>query len=660
MKNTIVFIIIALLSAGVYAQDNGLRVRQNGRQVRGGNNPGEQPMQQQSVIDNRPKPPITDYQIISVTGDTTHVDTTLTIHKDYAHNYLRKDNFGLLPFSNVGQAYTSLTPDFNKVSLMPLFGARATHAAYLDVDDIHYYHVPTPWTRLFFKTTFKRGQNLDAFFTSNISPQFNFFIAYKGLRSFGKYEHVMTSQGSFRTGFDYKSKSDRYHLRAHFVSQRLSAQQNGGLTDLANRQFASADGQFNNRMMLATKYKDAKDKLLTKRFYVNQYYALFQGADSTANNQIRLGHILNFTDKEYSFDQETAFPLYGLAYQNNGLRDLTEFQSITNTLYAQYQNQTLGKLLFKIRNAHYNYGYQRKLYLDNAVVPNRLKGDVFAVGASYENQIGGFEISGDAMLNFSGDFEGHYLTAQAGYAIDSLNRVEAGITLNAHRPNYNFILYQSEYKNYNWYNDFDNVQRQSLYVHVKSAEIADIEASYTRIHNYTYFGLRNNTTASSEADSLVTPYQYGGDINYVKIKAHRKFDLWRFSLDNTMMYQQVLDGDEVMHVSPFVTRHSLYYRDYWFHHNLYLQVGFTYNYFSSYYADAYDPVLAEFYVQDFDKLDGFSRLDFFFNAKVRKTRIFFKLENLTTLLDGNGHYAAPYQPYRDFVIRFGIVWDFFL
>src|SRR5690625_5982098 len=55
------------------------------------------------------KPPITDYKIISVIGDTTYVDTTLNIKKDYKFNYLRKDNFGLLMFSNIGHSYPEQT-----------------------------------------------------------------------------------------------------------------------------------------------------------------------------------------------------------------------------------------------------------------------------------------------------------------------------------------------------------------------------------------------------------------------------------------------------------------------------------------------------------------------------------------------------------------------
>ena len=45
----------------------------------------------------------TDYKIFSHKRDTTFVDTTLTIQKDYTFNYLRTDNFELLAFHNKGQ-----------------------------------------------------------------------------------------------------------------------------------------------------------------------------------------------------------------------------------------------------------------------------------------------------------------------------------------------------------------------------------------------------------------------------------------------------------------------------------------------------------------------------------------------------------------------------
>ena len=69
------------------------------------------------------KPSITLYKKISVNRDTTFVDTTLTIQKEYKFNYLREDTFELQEFANVGQAYNTLAYDFNKTNLKPLFVA---------------------------------------------------------------------------------------------------------------------------------------------------------------------------------------------------------------------------------------------------------------------------------------------------------------------------------------------------------------------------------------------------------------------------------------------------------------------------------------------------------------------------------------------------------
>ena len=134
---------------------------------------------------------IEDYKIISRKGDTTFVDTTLTIQKEYKFNYLRRDYFELLPFNNMGQTYNSLSHNISSQRTLPGFGAKGKHFNYMSVGDTQYYHVPTPLTELMFKSNFEQGQLLDAFFTTNTSEQFNFSIAYKGMRSLGKYQHIL-------------------------------------------------------------------------------------------------------------------------------------------------------------------------------------------------------------------------------------------------------------------------------------------------------------------------------------------------------------------------------------------------------------------------------------------------------------------------------------
>ena len=175
-------IFFVFLCHGLYAQTrlNSTNAPRQGNQGPGNLRPGANGKAEKKVAN------IKDYLIISHENDTTYVDTTLTIQKDYKFNYLRRDNFGLIPFSNLGQSYNTLTYDFDDLELMPSFGARARHFNYMEVGDISYYRVPTPLTELLYKSAFEQGQLADSFFTVNTSPQLNLSIAYKGLRSLGK------------------------------------------------------------------------------------------------------------------------------------------------------------------------------------------------------------------------------------------------------------------------------------------------------------------------------------------------------------------------------------------------------------------------------------------------------------------------------------------
>ena len=64
----------------------------------------------------------TDYKIFSHKRDTTYIDTTLTIEKEYKFNYLRTDNFELLAFHNQGQTFNNLGYNFSDISQFPDIG----------------------------------------------------------------------------------------------------------------------------------------------------------------------------------------------------------------------------------------------------------------------------------------------------------------------------------------------------------------------------------------------------------------------------------------------------------------------------------------------------------------------------------------------------------
>lgn len=621
------------------------------------------------------KAKIQDYLIISNENDTTYVDTTLTIQKDYKFNYLRKDNFGLISFSNLGQTYNSLTFDFQNTSLMPLFGARARHFNYMEVEDIYYYRVPTPFTELLYKTAFEQGQLADSFFTVNTSPQFNFSIAYKGLRSLGKYQHILTSTGNFRFTANYQSKNKRYKAQGHIVTQDLMNQENGGLQDSSVEPFENGEQEFLDRSILDVNFEDAESILLGKRFYLNHSYNIFNNTKGTeiqadslndsikvkkpmgkflAKNKLDLRHIISFEDKYFQFDQTTAATsFFGDAFESSGLKDRATLENFYNKLQLEYYNHILGNFQFNVSNNNYNYGYDKLVVLDGNTITNRLKGNVFSAGGKYQKQYKGFQLQGELGINVSGAFEGNFFNALASFKLNDDISALASINHSSHAPNYNTLLYQSDYINYNWQNNFSNIETQQLAFQLKLKKLGKLTLDFSTIDDYVYF-------KEDDASQQVKPFQNNNTINYLRLKYENEIKWGKFALANTVMYQNVQDDNNVLNVPEFNTRNTFYFSSHLFQKALYMQTGVTLNYFTKYYMNAYSPLLAEFYTQTDREYGDFPRLDFFLNAKIRQTRIYFKAEHFNSAFTGYNYYSAPNYPYRDFIIRFGLVWNFFL
>ncbi|OAB79666.1 putative porin [Cochleicola gelatinilyticus] len=600
------------------------------------------------------KPPIDLYKIISADRDTTFLDTTLSIKKDYKFNYLRKDAFELLPFSNVGQTYNSLAYSFDRLNLKPLFAGQAQHFAYLEIEDMRYFNVPTPLTELYYRTAFEQGQQLDATFTINTSEQFNFFIGYKGVRSLGAYQNILTSTGNFRFTTNYHTKDNRYNIRAHVAAQDNTNEQNGGLADDSLPLFINDDPDFDDRGRLDVQFEDGENKLEGLRFYGIHEYELISKKDSTGYNVLAIGNEITYEDKYYQYKQAVPFADFGESYQTANLKDKVKLEDFNTKAFVRFDNSLLGNLRAHIGYTDYNYGYDAVLIFDEGRINNRLKGTILEAGAEYRKVYKGFQLYGKGAINVAGDFDGNYLQGAASYRLDPDNVAEASITVHSVAPNFNFLLFQSDYVNYNWQNNFENVKTQELKFDLNSKKIAAISVSYTGIDDYTYFGVKEN-------DSTPTPQQSGDRVDYLKVKVGKEFRYGKFGLANTIMYQKVTNGTNVFKVPELITRNTLYYQDELFKKALFLQAGVTFKYFTEYEMNDYDPVLGEFFVQTGQQLGGFPLVDVFFNAKVRQTRIYFKYEHLNSLFNTtNNYFTAPGYPYRDASFRFGLVWDFFL
>jgi hypothetical protein len=320
-----------------------------------------------------PKATFDQYRIITLQRDTTYVDTSLSIKKEYEYNYLRKDIFGLLPFANEGQTYSTLDYGLKNFTAFPEIGFSGKQFNYLGVNDIKYYSVATPLTELYFKTVMEQGQSLDALVTVNTSERFNFSIAFKGLRSLGKYINQLSSTGNFRFTSSYNTINKRYYLNFHFTGQDFLNGENGGITTIED--FESEDAAFQNRARLEVYLTDAKTFMKGKRIFFDHNFRI---NGTKGNNNLYLTHQFNYENKFFEYNQVTVLSTvgdekikrFGDSYVSANIIDQTRYNRMYNKVGAIYENSLLGKFQFFAEDFRYNYYYNKTLILDSGVVPS--------------------------------------------------------------------------------------------------------------------------------------------------------------------------------------------------------------------------------------------------------------------------------------------------
>jgi hypothetical protein len=595
----------------------------------------------------------TDYKVFSHKRDTTYIDTTLTLQKEYKFNYLRKDLFEFLEFHNQGQALNNLGYSFNTMYRFPDIGFSAKQASYLDIEDIKYYEVPTPTSEILYRTGLQQGQVLDAIFSLNFSKRLNVSLSYKGIRSLGAYRQALVSNGNFRSSFHYRTKKNQYEMRGHLTSQDFFHQESGGLTPESLVNFIEDDVNFSTRARLDVNLTGSESQFDSNRIYLEQSYKLLSSKDTINNkdfSNLKIGHVFTNEEKTYKFIQnKLTEDFFGTANSSNA-KNKNAISTITNNeLNLEFNSKyVLGKFKAKTNLTSYSYGYDTILNSNSTINKLKIKGNAISFGTDWNAKIKNFQLNAAASITpGNGRLSGNYLKGEAVFKKDSIFSVTGTLLISSKSSNFNTLLHQSEYDAYNWQNNFNNVNTRDLGFDFKSKWV-NASLNFTNLDNYTYF------------DEESKPQQFENQITYLKIKANREFKLGKFALDNTFMYQNVSSGSTVFRVPELVTRNTFYYADSWFKGKpMLVNIGVTFKYFTKYNANAYNPLLAEFRIQNEEEI-GFPTFDVFFNAQVRRTRLYLKVDNATADFTAKNYFSAPNYPYRDLTIRFGLVWNWFI
>ena len=607
-------------------------------------------------LNKNPDAKIQDYLIISRTNDTIAVDTSLTIEKYHKINFLRKDNFDLIPFSNTGVAYNTLS--FSGInSINPKMGASNKYYSYDSVDDVVYYDLPTPFTELMYRSVFEQGQLLDAVYSVNTSRQFNFSISRKGLRSLGNYQNFISSSSNFKISTNYFSKNKKYRFRTHYTNQKLFSEQNGGINNSDISNFENGNSQFQDRGVFDPNFENAHNEFLGKRFYLDQSYVLSE-KDSISDSSLELFNAIYLEEKKYKFQQSSSDEFFGDSFVSQEINDKILLNSLNLQAGLIYNSDIFGKINLGLRYVSDKYSlenYQIEQYIDNT---QRVNSKTTFITAEYLKTFSKIELKAKTENFIFGDNKSNMFSSSVILKLKNNNSFTANYKLFSSTPNYNFLLYRSNYENYNWNNQFDNSITNSISLGLKLNEIIDLDLDLISVKKHIQFEKIINDLVDSSEYSII-PVQHNGNLDILKLQLGRKINFGKFSIDSKLLFQKSL-SDDIINLPQIVSRNTVYFSTDMFKKALFLQTGFGVKYFSKFYMNGYDPLLSELYIQNEKEIGEFPIIDFFINAKIQQTRLYFKFEHFNSSFTGYNYYSAPNYPYRDFSFRFGLVWNFFM
>ena len=664
MKYYLFYILVILYSFPNFGQDFQIPKSPSQELDRGGN------LQNSSITDSlmskfgnrstklnkNPDAKIQDYLIISRTNDTVAVDTSLTIEKYHKINFLRKDDFDLIPFSNTGVAYNTLS-FYGINSINPKMGASNKYYSYDSVDDVVYYDLPSPFTELMYRSVFEQGQLLDAVYSVNTSRQFNFSISRKGLRSLGNYQNFISSSSNFKISTNYFSKNKKYRFRTHYTNQKLFSEQNGGINNSDILNFENGNSQFLDRGVFDPNFENAHNEFLGKRFYVDQSYVLID-KDSISDSSLELFSSIYLEEKKYKFQQSSSDEFFGDSFVSQEINDKILLNSLNLHAGLIYNSDIFGKINLGLRYVSDKYSlenYQIDQYIDNT---QSINSKTTFITAEYLKTFSKIELNAKTENFIFGDNKSNMFSSSIMLQLKNNNSFTANYKLFSSVPNYNFLLHKSNYENYNWNNQFDNTITNSISLGLKLNEIIDLDVDLISVKKHIQFEKIVNDLSDSSEYSIL-PVQNNGNLDILKLQLSRKINFGKFSIDSNLLFQKSL-SDDIINLPQIVSRNTVYFSTEMFKKALFLQTGFGVKYFSKFYMNGYDPLLSELYIQNEKEIGEFPIIDFFINAKIQQTRLYFKFEHFNSSFTGYNYYSAPNYPYRDFSFRFGLVWNFFM
>jgi hypothetical protein len=538
---------------------------------------------------------------------------------------------------NLGTAYRSLYYEPSKI-IGRRSGYHAYDEFYLGPEDIKYFDTKSPFTEINVNYGGGRRAMTDIIFALNDSIHLNLGFQYQSIRaekqlSFlgtGEFQSKSTNYSGF--GFIRPKKIPRYLGLFNFTQMKQDVDEQGGIVDPAIDPTEGASFfQYRDANVVLN---DAKSYDKRGGVHLYQQYSL-DSVFQVYHTGNYLNQIVRFTDVYNLSGADSLIYSPTIAGQTTDtIQDRTIYQEITNEFGVKgYTKKFSYTLFYKLRNLKYD-----NVLLSGAIIDN----ESYLGGTLRQN------ITPKIFLKASGE----YLIGQ-GYFVEgdfSSDFFDAQVSRNSAAPSYLVQQYRGQQKD--WQNDFSNENSDNLFAQIKlNGQSVSFRPflRFNRINNHLYF---DQTKRPNQAASDIVLFVPGFDFDFNLSKK------WRWS--SNLNYNTVSGGSsEVYRLPDLLVSGQLAYKSILFGGKMIIHTGIDLHYRSAYFANGYDPIVQQFYIQDDFKNDAFVKADLFLNFKVQTFNFFVKSAHVNQGLTSEGYFLTPFYTGVRRTLDLGVRWSFF-
>ena len=226
---------------------------------------------------------------------------------------------------------------------------------------------------------------------------------------------------------------------------------------------------------------------------------------------------------------------------------------------------------------------------------------------------------------------------------DSVKITGEGFFKNTEVP---YLLKNYLSNHFAWKNDFGKERRFRVGGNIDIPHTGtNLSAGVENIQNMVYF----NTVAM--------PTQESGSVQIINARLRQNLRFGIFNWNNTVTYQT--STNESVLPLPKISIYSNMFLLFKIAKVLKVQLGVDCNYYTKYYAPAYQPATMMFYNQTEKKLGNYPFMNVYANMKLYKTRFYVMYSHFNQgLFGGSEYFGALHYPINPSRLQFGVSVDF--